>query len=300
MHPLSGVFAAAVTPLDADFSPDPEALSTLLNFLAGRGCHGLLLLGTTGEGPSFSARERIEIYRNAARIRENHPGIRLLAGTGTPSLDETIQLTRAAFEQGFDGVVVLPPYYYRNASEDGLFLYFETLIRKAVPADGTLLGYHFPTVAGIGFSIDLLQRLRAAFPRQFAGIKDSSHDAGYSHALTERFGRDLLVLTGTDSLFLDALQHQAAGCITAPANLISPQLRAIWDAFQAGQDAGPLQEAVTHARHVLEQAAPFPSILKALLHQLHGFPLWPVRPPLLPSPSGQVELALKGLAEWKH
>jgi 4-hydroxy-tetrahydrodipicolinate synthase len=177
-----------------------------------------------------------------------------------------------------------------------LFSYFDRVIRAAIPEDGILLGYHIPAMTGIGFSLDLLERLREAFPRQFAGIKDSSHDAGYAHALAERFGAEMLVLNGTDSLFLDALQHQAGGCITAPANLISPQLRAVWDAFQAGTDAAPLQAAVTHARHILEQAAPFPSILKSLLNRLYGFPLWPVRPPLLPTEPGQVDRVQEGLA----
>jgi len=77
-------------------------------------------------------------------------------------------------------VVVLPPYYYRKATDEGLFRYFQELIRKAVPADGYLLGYHIPGVAGIGFSLDLLARLKDAFPHQFAGIKDSSHEADFA------------------------------------------------------------------------------------------------------------------------
>ena len=96
---------------------------------------------------------------------------KLLAGTGTPSLSETIALTHSAFDLGCEGVVVLPPYYYRKASDDGLFLYFSEIIHKAVPADGYLLGYHIPGTAGIGFSTDLLARLKEAFPDQFAGYK---------------------------------------------------------------------------------------------------------------------------------
>jgi 4-hydroxy-tetrahydrodipicolinate synthase len=106
---LSGVYAAAVTPLKPDFSPDADAIPHLLGFLAGRGCHGALMLGTTGEGPSFSPAERDGIWRAAMRVRQEHPDFRLLAGTGTPSLTETIDLTRLAFELGFDGVVTLPP-----------------------------------------------------------------------------------------------------------------------------------------------------------------------------------------------
>jgi 4-hydroxy-tetrahydrodipicolinate synthase len=285
MHPLAGVYAAAVTPLKPDLSPDLNAIPGLLAFLAGRGCHGMLLLGTTGEGPSFSHEERLEIMRAALQVREINSNnqdttIRLLAGTGTPSLTETISLTRSAFDLGYNGVVVLPPYYYRKASDNGLFQFFKTLISQAVPADGFLLGYHIPGLAGIGFSPDLLVRLKDAFPNQFAGIKDSSHDADFAGRLGERFGSDLLVLNGTDTYLTLALKAKAEGCITAPANLISPDLRKIWDAFQHAEDVALIQERVGEIRRILEKIPPLPPVLKALLTKLHGFPPWPVRPPL--------------------
>jgi 4-hydroxy-tetrahydrodipicolinate synthase len=291
VHPLAGVHAAAVTPLKPDFSVDLEAIPPLLDFLARRGCHGILLLGTTGEGPSFSPEERVQIFRAALEVRKAHPDLKLLAGTGTPSLSETAALTRAAFDLGFNGAVVLPPYYFRKATDEGLFRYFEALIRQAVPADGFLLGYHFPGAAGIGFSLDLLDRLKEAFPVQFAGIKDSSHDEDLARALGERFGKDLLILNGTDSYLQLALENHASGCITAPANLISPGLRAVWDARQRGEEMTALQARVAEQRHILEKYMPFPPILKALLHRLHGLPRWPVRPPLEDAKEETVEQA---------
>jgi 4-hydroxy-tetrahydrodipicolinate synthase len=294
-HPLAGIYAAAVTPLRSDFTPDLDAIPPLMDFLAGRGCHGILLLGTTGEGPSFAPEERGEIFRRALQVRETNRTCKLFAGTGTPSLTETISLTRLAFDLGFDGVVVLPPYYYRKATDDGLFSYFAELIRRAVPADGSLFGYHFPGVAGIGFSVDLLARLKDAFPRQFAGLKDSSHDEDLARTLGARFGDDLAVLTGTDSFLQLALENHAAGAITAPANLISPQLRAVWDAYQHGEDVTALQARVTEARHIMEKYPPFPPLLKALLARKHGLPRWPVRPPLEPVGEGALEQAWKEL-----
>ena len=141
-HVLSGVYAAAVTPLKPDGTLDSEALPKYLGFLAKRGCHGVLLLGTTGEGPSFSAAERLDLLRAAMRARQQHPGLRILAGTGTPSLEETASLTRAAFDLGVDGVVVLPPYYFKKVSDDGLFDWYRQVIVRAVPAGGYLLAYH--------------------------------------------------------------------------------------------------------------------------------------------------------------
>jgi 4-hydroxy-tetrahydrodipicolinate synthase len=291
-HPLSGVYAASLTPLNTDASrPDLEAVAPYLAFLASRGCHGALLFGTTGEGPSFSPEERKAVWQAALTVREQYPRFRLLAGTGTPSLTETIDLTRAAFNLGFDGVVTLPPYYFRKASDDGLFEWFAQVIQRAVPTDGYLLGYHFPGVAGIGFSIDLLKRLKDAFPVQFAGIKDSSHDAAFTVALGQTFGADLAVFAGNDADLTFALQNRAAGCITAPANLLSPALRAIYDAYCAEEQtpgflkepggSSSLQETVSHQRHILDNYPPFPPTLKALVHRLHGQPRWPVRPPLV-------------------
>jgi 4-hydroxy-tetrahydrodipicolinate synthase len=279
-HPLAGVYAAAVTPLKHDSSLDLESVPALLAFLSSRGCHGALFFGTTGEGPSFSPSEREAFLRSVRAYRQLVPGFRLLAGTGTPSLSETIDLTKLAFDIGYDGVVVLPPYYFRKATDEGLFNWYSELIKKAVPPDKHLLGYHFPSAAGIGLSVDLLSRLKDAFPTQFAGIKDSSHDAALAKTLGEKFGTDLLVLTGTDSYLQLAMQNKAAGCITAAANIISPDLREVWNLMQAGQDASEAQARVTSQRHILEKYQPFPPTLKALLHQMFELPSWPVKPPL--------------------
>jgi 4-hydroxy-tetrahydrodipicolinate synthase len=286
-HPLAGVYAAAVTPL-RDSTLDLDSVPPLLSFLASRGCHGAVLFGTTGEGPSFSPAEREALMRCAREARAAIPGFRLIAGTGTPSLSETIDLTKLAFELGFDGVLVVPPYYFRSATDNGLFLWFHELIQKAVPADGFLLGYHFPRVAGIGFSLELLGRLKDTFPTQFAGIKDSSHDADLARNLGERFGADLAVFTGTDSYLELAMQNKAAGCITAPANILSPDLREVWEAINAGIDSAGAQRRVKAQRDILDNYPPFPPTLKALLHRRYGLPRWSVRAPLESLP-GELE-----------
>jgi 4-hydroxy-tetrahydrodipicolinate synthase len=279
---LQGVFAAALTPLNRDFSPDLNSLPAYLGFLARRGCHGALLLGTTGEGPSFSPEQRLEIYRAAVQVRESYPDFLLLAGTGTPSLDETISLTQNAFDLGFDGVVVLPPYYFRKASEAGLQTWYSQVINRAVPRGAALLGYHIPGVSGVPLSLDLLARLKDAHPDRFAGLKDSSGEVDFAGQLGDRFDGSLLVFSGTDQLFSLALQSGASGCITAPANLISPDLREIWDSHREGQSTEAAQNRVNRIRSTLENYLPYPPLLKALLARLHGFPRWPVCPPLLP------------------
>ncbi|MCC7117736.1 MAG: dihydrodipicolinate synthase family protein [Anaerolineales bacterium] len=280
LHPLAGVYAAAITPLKKDGRLDFESIPSLLRFLATRGCHGALFFGTTGEGPSFSPKEREALLRSIRAFRSQAPGFRLLAGTGTPSLAETIELTKLAFDLTYDGVVVLPPYYFSKVTDDGLFAWFSQVIQQAVPPEKHLLGYHIPNTAGIGLSLDLIARLKDAYPTQFAGIKDSSGSAEFAAQLGQRFGRDLAVFSGTDSLFAHALSNHAQGAITAPANLTSPLLRELWELFQEGQDTAAVQKQVTEQRQVLEKYAPHAPTLKALLHKLHDFPEWTVKPPL--------------------
>ena len=289
---ISGVYAAAVTPLKADLTPDIQGLSKLFQFLAERGCHGILLLGTTGEGPSFSREERFLLYQAAVDTRRNLPEMHLLAGTGTPSLEDTIFLTQSAFNLGMDGVVVLPPYYFRKVDDEGLFVWFSQLLNKAVPEGGVVFGYHIPGVSGVSFSVDLLARLKDVYPTKFAGVKDSSADPEWAQTLGNRFGSDLIVLNGNDRLFSLALQSGASGCITAMANLLSPLHRQIWDQFQAGVTDEIAQDKLTAAREILDRYPPMPSIIKILLHRLHNFDSWKVKPPLNDFEPGQAEIVL--------
>ena len=189
--------------------------------------------------------------------------------------------------------MVLPPYFFRSVADDGLLAWFEAILRRAVPADGHLLGYHIPGISGVPLSLDLIARLRDRSPERFAGIKDSSADGDYARRLGERFGTDLMVLNGTDSLFAEALDHEASGCITACANLISPDLRLVWEAHRESRarDREAAMVRVNAARATLERFPPLPAIVKALLARLFDFPRWPVRLPLGASTEDAVERA---------
>jgi len=290
-HPLAGVYAAAITPLNEDHSIALNDIPSYLAFLAQRGCHGALLLGTTGEGPSFSDEERYAAFKVATAVRQEYPDFRLLAGTGTPSLEETIDLTKSAFDMGFEGAVTLPPYYFYQADEDGIFYWFAELIRRAVPSDGYLLGYHFPFQARVPIPERVLARLRDQFPSQFAGVKDSTTEAEHTYKIGTALDPNFLALVGNDSLLADTLQIGASGCITALANLHSPSLRKIWDAHQQGQTDPAAQAYIDAQRMVLNKYAPFPPSVKALVARIHGFPLWPVKLPLRSLSPEQTEQA---------
>jgi 4-hydroxy-tetrahydrodipicolinate synthase len=277
-----GVFAAALTPLKPDGSLDLDGVLPYLDFLAKRGCHGALLFGTTGEGPSFSTRQRLILGKVALEITQTHPDFLLLMGTGTPSLDETIQLTRGAFEIGIPGVVVLPPYFHRKVSDEGLFTWFSQILHEAVPQDRFLLGYHIPQISGVPLPLSLIDRLKTAFPDRFLGIKNSWTDPEYAQSIGDHFGSDLVVFSGFDNHFHTTLSLQGSGCITASATLISPLLRRIYDAFNNGQDCSTDQAELNRIREVMDVYAPAVPLVKGLLARWHNFPLWNVCPPLTP------------------
>jgi 4-hydroxy-tetrahydrodipicolinate synthase len=281
-HPISGIYAAAITPLKDDFSPDLDAIPAYMCFLANHGCHGALILGTTGEGPSFNEAERLAVLKAALEVRSDYPNFSVIVGTGTPSLTETISLTKTAFDWGVNGVVTLPPYYYHQATSEGLLAWFRELINQAVPVDGYLLGYHIPSQSRMPLNIDLLSKLKYTYPTQFVGIKDSSGDPAHSIAISENFGDELVVLIGSDALLLHSLDHHGSGCITALANLYSSDLRKIWDAYQKEVKATEIQNKLTTRRTILMKYTPYPATLKALLHHYYDLPIWSVRPPLLP------------------
>lgn len=294
--PLRGVFAAVVTPLTLSLQPDVDALPPLLEHLAQRGCHGALLFGTTGEGPAFAVRERVEFLREAARFRDSvRPDFKILAGTGCASLTDTVELTQLAFEVGVDGVVTLPPYYFKNVSARGLADYFEQVVQQAVPSDGRLFIYHFPQVAGVPVPDETIAALRAKFPKQIVGMKDSQDDLPHTLSTARAFpGFD--VFAGSDSILTDALAGGSAGCITALANVTSPLNRAVWEAHQRGEKDPAAQAKLTQARQLMK-GLNGPAAMKAALAALFGFSRWPVRPPLESLTEEQTQKLVVGLRE---
>ena len=296
---LSGVIPAVATPLSEDDQPDLEMLQRHLHSLEEDGCSGVLLMGTTGEGPSFGLDERETIIREGKSAAGS---MKVLAGTGCASLTDTKHLTRRAFELGVDAVLVAPPLYYKDVSDAGLLAYYRRLIVEAVPEDGPVLLYHIPQMTHVPISLALLDDLAAQSDAPVAGIKDSSGDLTHLMALCEREPQ-LRVFTGNDSHFLSALQCGAAGCITAASNAFAPLAVAVFRVFNEGKDAAQLQDKLSEVREVLGAFQPFAASIKHLLAKRYGSKGWSVRPPLLPlTPRKQQELmqqlAALDLSEW--
>jgi 4-hydroxy-tetrahydrodipicolinate synthase len=291
---FSGVYCAIVTPLlhgRIDFKRFQMHIQTL----AADGCDGLLISGTTGEGQSFDLTERCEIISAAREVRGS---MALLAGTGCASLPETIQVTRKAYELGVDGVVLVPPFFFRNVTTEGLLEYFRLVFEEAVPAAGGALLYHIPQVTGVPISLELLDRLQEKVGGKLAGVKDSAGDRGSFLSLCHHFP-GLRIFAGVDDLILDGLKAGAAGCITAEANLLAAPAAALLRAFRSGQDAQPWQDLLVKARVVLPHT-PFPVAIKGLLAQRYADPAWAeVRPPLQPLAEADLSLLVNELRQLK-
>ena len=273
-----GVNAAVVTPMGDDLSVDLDLMAAHSRWLLANGCNGLAILGTTGEANSLGIAERIAVMEGL--VERGIPPSVLLPGTGTTAIPDTVALTRRAAELGCRGALLLPPFFYKNPSDDGLFAYFSEVINR-VGGDIRFYLYHFPAQSAVPFGLDLVGRLLAAFPGKVKGVKDSSGDFANTRAYADHFAKDgFEVYCGDDGALQALLQAGGAGCITAASNVgsaMSARVYAGWD-----QDAGTEAQATVSAiRKAVTSAALIPA-LKALVARHTSEPAWNnMRPPHL-------------------
>ncbi|MBV9735176.1 MAG: dihydrodipicolinate synthase family protein [Acidisphaera sp.] len=285
---FGGVNAAVLTPMREDLSPDPDRMAAHCRWLLGNGCNNLAILGTTGEANSIGVGERLTLMEGL--VERGIPAGKLLPGTGTPALTDTVLLTRRAAELGCRGVLVLPPFFYKNPSEDGLFAYFSEVINRA--GDGVKYYlYHFPAQSAVPFTVGFIGRLLKAFPGLVKGIKDSSGDFANTRGYVDAYAKDgFEVYCGDDSALFALLAAGGAGCITAAANVSS----AVGARVYAGQGtpAGEEAQRVLAAMRKAVNAAPLIPALKALVARHTGDPGWAtIRPPHLKLSAEQQQAA---------
>lgn len=275
-----GVFAAVLTPFNKDLTPDHEGLVAHCRGLLARGCDGLAVLGTTGEANSLSLDERLGILEalNDAGI----PGRALMPGTGCCALPDTVELTRRALDVGAAGVLMLPPFYYKSVSDDGLFAAYSEVIERVGDSRLRVYLYHFPQMSAVPLSLDLIERLLTRYPGAIAGIKDSSGDLANMAALVRAFP-GLRVFSGADDLFLPLLKQGGAGCITALNNVACAISAGTWAAWRRGEGekAAALAGELSALRALVTS---FPQIaaLKEIMARRDKDTGWrTVRPPLV-------------------
>lgn len=279
--PVSGVFCASATPVLEDGSPDHAAFAAHCKALIEEGCDGVALLGTTGEANSFSLHQRQDLLEKV--IASGLDPQRLLPGTSQTNVPDSITLVKHAVEAGVKACVVLPPFYYKGVSDEGLFRFYAELIEGVGSNDLRVVLYHIPPIAQIGISLELTARLREAFPGVIVGVKDSSGKIESMEAFAKAFD-NFSVLAGADPFMLPLLRAGGAGCITSSSNLIGKHLRVVFDNwFDANQnDKVDAAQARINAWRDLSNAYVQLPTIKAMLAKRRNHAGWTrVRPPLV-------------------
>jgi len=279
---FGGVNAAALTAMTDTLAIDQDRTARHCKWLLANGCNGLAVLGTTGEANSLGIAERLSLLEGL--VERGIPASVMLPGTGTTAIPDTVLLTRRAEELGCRGALLLPPFYYKNPTDDGLFAYFSEVIQR-VGGNIRIYLYHFPAQSAVPFGIDLIGRLLRAYPGKVKGVKDSSGDFANTKGYVDHYARDgFEVYCGDDGALRALLTAGGAGCITAASNIgcsVSAQVYRNWD-NQAGADA---QVTLAAIRKAVAGATLIPN-LKALVARNAHDPAWRnVRPPHLKLPA---------------
>jgi len=234
-------WVAASTPCDKSLNFDPELYKDLLAYLKDKGADGVVVLGTTGEFPSFSVAERKKIADVAFK---NRNGLNIIVSPGTANLPETLELSLHAQENGADGLLVVPPFYYKHPRLEGLTKYFSMLFEKVtIPINL----YHIPFATGIPISLDLMHSLEK-FPN-LAGIKDSSSDEDEYHKFVAEFPK-LNMRTGTTHNLKYAMDN-GMGAILAEGNNFTALIAAVFAAKRNGKDINPPLDKLSAALKLL-------------------------------------------------
>jgi 4-hydroxy-tetrahydrodipicolinate synthase len=287
--PVHGVFCASATPVLSDGTPDHAAFAAHAKALIEEGCDGIALLGTTGEANSFSIGQRQAILENV--IASGIDPQRLLPGTSQTNVADTVTLMRHAVDAGVKATVVLPPFYYKGVSDEGLFRFYAEAIESVGSNDLRVLLYHIPPIAQVGLSVELVGRLIEAFPGVVVGIKDSSGKLDSMQAFASTF-ENFSVLAGADPLMLPLLRSGGAGCITSSSNLIGKHLRVVFDNFfdpAQNERVDAAQARINAWRDLSNSYVQLPTI-KAMLAKRRNHEGWVrVRPPLVELQPAELE-----------
>lgn len=276
MQDMQGIIAAVPTPINTDGQPVETAFLKHCRWMFANGCDGLNILGSTGEANSFSTRQRLGVMQMAAQGLERD---RLMVGTGTPSLTETIDLTKAADDMGYGVALVLPPYYYTPASDAGLIAWYLALDHALAERDIEIYFYNYPQMTGIPIPLTVIAELAELRPQRFTGIKDSSGDLDYCRSIRDAVPA-LRVFPSSETSISAAHAAGFAGCISASVNIsIAQSVRAWRD--RASPDDALMQDIA--ARRGAVAAHPLIPAVKYMVGRRLGDDLWNnVLPPFMP------------------
>ena len=288
---IRGVLAPVVTPFKADLAPDSQRFIAHCKWLLSQNC-GLAVFGTNSEANSLSMEERATLLDElvAAGVDPS----RMMPGTGCCSIMETVKLTAQAVEHGCAGVLMLPPFYYKDVSEEGLYRYFSEVVQRVGDARLRIYLYHIPPVAVVGITTGLVERLLAAYPNAIAGMKDSSGDWNNTKtfldafaarsagpASTARAARTFDVFVGSETFLLANMRNGGVGTISATANVNPAAIHKLYTEWK-NADADDQQAKLNVIRDVFGKKYPMISALKQAIAICTNDQAWAkVRPPLV-------------------
>jgi len=290
---MSGVLCPVITPFNSDLSPDPDRLIRQCQWLLSQNV-GLAVFGTNSEANSLSIEEKMMLLDRLvdAGIDTN----RMMPGTGCCALTETVKLTEHAVNLGCAGTLMLPPFYYKGVSDDGLFASFAEVIERVGSSSLRIYLYHIPPVSQVGISPDLIDRLVRAYPETVVGVKDSSGDWDNTNAMLERRWDDFRVFAGAETFLLQNMRGGGSGCISATANINPAAIDHLYQEWQSAEAEG-LQQELDEIR---DTAMAFPMIpaLKATVAHFANDAQWrTVRPPLVALADDQRSALIEALVQ---
>jgi 4-hydroxy-tetrahydrodipicolinate synthase len=282
---LQGVLAPVVTPFHTDLSPDPVRFVAHCRWLLSQHT-GLAVFGTNSEANSQSVDERLELLETLVAAGLD-PG-RMMPGTGCCALTDTVRLSTHAVQLGCAGVLMLPPFYYKDVTDEGLYRTFSEIIQRVGDDRLRIYLYHIPPVAVVSISLTLIERLLKAYPGTVAGVKDSSGNWENTKAMLDAFassGFDVFV--GSESFLLANMRHGGAGCISATANVNPAAIHALYASWQ-DPAAQVQQDKLNVVRDAFGKKYTMIAALKQAIAHYSDDPTWAtVRPPLLPLTAAQ-------------
>jgi 4-hydroxy-tetrahydrodipicolinate synthase len=292
-QPFSGVLVPVLTPFTGSGEPDAARFTTFCRWLLDQGAGGLAIFGTTSEANSMSPAERMGLLDHL--VEAGIPAEKLMPGTGACAMTDAAALVRHAVGHGCGGVLMLPPFYYKPVSDDGIFAFISSVIDKVGSPALKVYLYHIPPVAVVGYSLDLVGRFIKAYPLTVVGLKDSSGDWNNTAALLDRYP-GFAIFPGSEVFLLAALRNGGAGCITASGNVNVPGIAKLYANWQSPQ-ADALQAEVTTVRTTLQRYPMVPALKRVVAH-FHDDPAWAaVRPPMLPLDEAQSAALIADLAK---
>ena len=271
------MIAAILTPLRNDLTIDLPMIVNHCKWLFEKGCNGLLIFGTTGEGNSFSLTEKKEAI--SYLVEKRIPPNKLIVGTGLCAFTETVSLSQFCLDKGIKNLLLLPPFYYKEVSDRGLFNYFDRVIQEVDERECNIYLYHFPTITYIGFSLELIEQLTKKYPDIVVGMKDSSGDWQHMQQIITRFP-NFKLFSGTETYLLDILKAGGQGCISATVNTTATLAADIYQNWQNKDMTLEMNELIKIRKII----ASFPMIaaLKSIMAEATGKQEWKnVRPPLV-------------------